>query len=81
MSNLLNLTETDYKKSYDDAVVIYDTYTKNLEHFEKNQLTESALQPMHPNLYYQLIRVNGFCNLNGNNYSEYLNKWKKRNNN
>ena len=80
MTDLLNLSETEYNNSYDQAIVIYNEYTQHLDNFEKSQLTESNIQPMHPNLYYQLIRVQGFCDLNGTNYSDYLNKWKKRNN-
>jgi len=27
---------------------------------------------MHPNLYYNLCNVRGFCDLNGNTYNEYV---------
>ena len=33
---------------------------------------------MYPNLYFQLINISGFTNLNGKTYTEYYQKWKLR---
>ena len=50
----------------------------SIESIDYTQLTESDTQPMHPNLYFQLINISGFTNLNGKTYEEYYQKWKLR---
>ena len=75
---LIELPEKEYIKSYDDAIVKYNNIAKDIKSFEKNQLTESHIQPMHPNMYYQLIQVKGFTELNGYTYYLYIDKWKSR---
>ena len=77
-NNLLQLSNEAYQESYKAAVKCYNEQTKDIINFDKNQLIESEMQPMHPNMYYQLITICGFCDLNGNNYDEYLDKWKTR---
>ena len=78
MSYLLKLKQNEYNQSYEDAVIIYNNFVKDLKNFEKNDIVESSTHPMHPYMYYQLIQVNGFVELNGNDYQEYFDKWKER---
>lgn len=75
---LSTLNEKEYNESYDNAVKTFDNYVKNIPSYEKNLITENEIQPMHPYIYYQLIRVQGFTKLNGNTYDKYLELWKKR---
>lgn len=81
MSYLLKLSEKEWIQSIDNAVLLYKEFIKNLDPFDPNDVVETEHHPMHPHLYYQLIQVNGFSELNGNDYQEYLNKWKIRVNN
>ena len=78
MSYLIKLDENEYNKTYDEAVIIYNNFVKDLKNFEKNDIVETTNHPMHPYMYYQLIQVNGFAELNGNDYQEYFDKWKER---
>ena len=54
-TSLLSLTEEAYNKSYQDAIILYKNFTEKLNDFDKNKITESATQPMHPCQYYSLI--------------------------
>jgi len=76
--DLLQLSEEGYQKSYQNALECYNKLSKDCVYFDDSQMTESHMQPMHPNMYYQLISVCGFCDLNGKNYHEYVDKWKTR---
>lgn len=78
MSNLQSLTEKQYEQQYNSDLELFNSFTKNLQHFEKEDIYETNNQPMHPNMYYQLANVSGFCDLNGNTYSQYLENWKSR---
>ena len=59
---------------YEKALELYNS----IESIDNTQLIESGTQPMHPNLYFQLINISGFTNLNGKTYMEYYQKWKLR---
>jgi hypothetical protein len=72
------MSKEDYELSYKNALETYDNLVSKLANYNNSLVTESATQPMHPNLYYQLIGVSGFMNLNGKTYNEYLEKWEKR---
>lgn len=39
---------------------------------------ETPQHPMHPNLYFQLTGVRGFCEINGKDYTSYLKMWRER---
>jgi hypothetical protein len=80
MSYLLKLSDKEWIQSIDNAVLLYKEFITHLDPFEENDVVETENNPMHPHLYYQLIQVNGFVELNGNDYQEYLNKWKIRTN-
>ena len=75
---LNTLNEKEYNESYDNAIEIFDNYVKNIDGYEKSLMTQNETQPMHPYIYYQLIRVQGFIKLNGNTYEKYLELWKKK---
>ena len=81
---LTSLPEEEYKESYDEALKNYDDFIKEnkISMGECNLETtyETENKPMHPTLYYQLIHISGFTNLNGNRYHKYLNGWIDRKN-
>lgn len=45
---------------------------------DPNNIYESQENPMYPYLFYQLSLVNGFNEVNGNTYEEYIKKYIKR---
>ena len=46
---------------------------------DPNNFYQTDENPMCPNLFYQLSLVNGFNDLNGKDYKEYIEKWKMLN--
>lgn len=55
----------------------WNLFLKNTS--DPNNLYETDENPMSPLLFYQLSMVNGFNNLNGKDYKEYIEKWKMLN--
>ena len=78
MINYNEISDKEYIKIYDESVKYYDNYIKNLPKFETNELTETKYHPMHPTIYFQLIQVNGFMDMNGYTYQDYISGWEKR---
>lgn len=78
MSNYNKLSDTEYIKVIDEAINYYNEYIKKLPLFDTNEITESEYHPMHPHMYFQLINVRGFANLNGSTYQEYIQLWETR---
>ena len=68
--------KTEYEKSYDKALLIWDNLTNVKK--KKDDLCETNECPMHPYLFFQLSSGSNFNYLNGNNYSDYIEKWKKK---
>ena len=63
-------------KKYQIDLDIYNNKLKLLNKVENEcSIYETSEHPMHPHLFYQLSCVNGFNNLNGKKYQEYLNMW------
>ena len=69
------MTKSDYQKSYDNALQIWD----NLNYNKIEPYHETEECPMHPYHYFQLSQVHNFKVLNGNNYNEYINIWRIKN--
>ena len=65
-----------WEQMYADALECWDGL-KNIIKNEKIN-TESRYCPMHPRLFFQLSRVNGFNRINGYTYIEYIVKWRIR---
>lgn len=68
------LVKTDYEKSYDEALNIWDNLSN--VHKDLENIGETDKCPMHPYLFFQLSTVSNFNQLNGKNYKEYVEKWK-----
>jgi hypothetical protein len=54
----------------------WNLFLKNTS--DPDNIYESDKNPMSPLLFYQLSMVNGFNNLNGHTYKEYIELWTKR---
>ena len=68
---------SDYQKSYEKALELWD----GLEGVIKEEpFGETSKCPMHPYHYFQLSQVYNFKVINGNTYTEYLEKWRSRKN-
>lgn len=52
----------------------WDLFLKNTN--DPSNIYQTDENPMCPHLFYQLSMVNGFNNLNGHTYSEYIEKYK-----
>tara|TARA_B100000131_G_C17953673_1_gene547501 strand:+ start:424 stop:657 length:234 start_codon:yes stop_codon:yes gene_type:complete len=63
------------KTDYDKALLIWDNLTDIIK---ENPYLETNKSPMHPFQYFTLSRVHNFNVLNGKNYEEYIQIWKKR---
>ena len=66
--------KSDYEKSYDVALNIWD----NLTDVQKDPkfLFQTKLCPMHPFNFFTLSKIKGFNNLNGATYEEYVQIWR-----
>ena len=68
------MEKSEYEKSYDKALGIWD----NLENVNKiepyYQTTEC---PMHPHHYFHLCQVRGFKEKNGDCYEDYVTIWSE----
>ena len=63
-------------EEYNESIELYNSIVKNISNYDKDEFGQTDIQPMHPNLYYQLCSVRGFTNLNGKTYINYIDIWK-----
>lgn len=78
--HLFKLPKNDFNASWEKALKTYYSH-QNAIHgdiLSREQMYQTKLRPMHPNLFYELSQVSGFNNLNGDRYEDYYNNYTKK---